>query len=49
MNCLSAHIGQSLMMTLLLGSLFWQLDLDEFQLRVGLLLFVPTLLAFNNV
>ena len=46
---LLAHIGQSIALALMLGSLFWQLDEDDFQLRVGLLLFVPSMLAFNNM
>ncbi|EGD82449.1 ABC transporter [Salpingoeca rosetta] len=46
---LVAHLVQSLFLSLILGSLFWQLSTADFQLRVGLLLFVPTLLAFNNM
>eukprot|EP00051_Salpingoeca_urceolata_P006041 m.80290 g.80290 ORF g.80290 m.80290 type:complete len:1328 (-) comp14657_c0_seq3:114-4097(-) len=46
---IAGHIGQSVILALILGSLFWQLDIDDFQLRVGLLLFMPTLLAFNNM
>eukprot|EP00056_Hartaetosiga_gracilis_P011963 m.186099 g.186099 ORF g.186099 m.186099 type:complete len:1006 (+) comp13612_c2_seq5:2233-5250(+) len=46
---LIGHLVQSIVFPLVLGSLFWDLKPDQFQLRFGLLLFIPSNLAFTNM
>ena len=43
------RIGQAVFMGLLLGAIFYQLSVDDFQLRVGLIFFACIILAFSNI
>jgi len=46
---LGPRIGQAVFMGLLLGVVFWQLGLDDFQLTFGLLFFSAIFLSFANL
>ena len=43
------RIGQAVFMGLLLGAIFFQLSVDDFQLRVGLIFFACIILSFSNI
>jgi len=43
------RLGQAVFMGLLLGSIFFQLSIDDFQLRTGLIFFGCIVLSFSNI
>lgn len=46
---IGAHVGQSVFMGLVIGSLFWQASADDFALRYGLVFFALLMVAFVSM